>query len=238
MVRRSSAAVIPLEGADALSGRARQDAIYQEIRRRICTLAYAPGEALKETELAAEFNVSRTPMRQVLQRLEFEALVESKRGVGTIVTRVEFEALREVYELRMKLAEMIGVLTPVTPTAEDVAAMEQLEARCRALRESKDPKEFAALNLDFHERLMRLVGNAPLRETLSLLFHRTARIWLSWEGGFDWDEEIDRFEREIGELLIGLRLGDMRSVGFAHRNHISMSLIRIRRYVERSRRKE
>lgn len=220
---------------DLLSGRERLDAIHREIRRRICTLVYAPGEALKETALADEFGVSRTPMRQVLQRLEFESLVESKRGVGTIVTRVEFEALFEVYELRMKLAESIGELSPRTPTAADIAAMESLEARCRALRTTQDPREFAALNLDFHEQLMTLVGSEPLRETLGRLFHRTARIWLSWDEAIDWEEEIDRFEREIGELLVALRVEDMRSLGYAHRNHISMSLLRIRRHVERSR---
>ncbi len=220
---------------DLLSGRERLDVIHREIRRRICTLEYAPGEALKETALAEEFGVSRTPMRQVLQRLEFESLVESRRGVGTLVTRVEFDALREVYELRMKLAEMIGELSPRAPTAEDIAAMEVLEARCRALRDTQDSREFAALNLDFHECLMTLVGSAPLRETLSRQFHRTARIWLSWDEALDWAEEIDRFEREIGELLVALRVSDMRSVGYAHRNHISMSLLRIRRHVERSR---
>ncbi len=220
---------------DLLSGRERLDAIHREIRRRICTLQYAPGEALKETALAEEFGVSRTPMRQVLQRLEFEWLVESKRGVGTLVTRVEFDALQEVYELRMKLSELIGELTPRVPTPADVTAMERLEARCRALRDDLDPHAFAALNLDFHERLMSLVGNAPLRETLSRQFHRTARIWMSWGDAIDWAEEVDRFEREIGELLVALRVQDVRSVGYAHRNHISMSLLRIRRHVERSR---
>lgn len=48
--------------------------IHRVLRDRICLLQYRPGELLVETELAAEFNVSRTPVRQALQRLDYEAL--------------------------------------------------------------------------------------------------------------------------------------------------------------------
>src|SRR5690554_3961959 len=74
--------------------------IYLELRERIAVLTYPPGTALSETKLAEEFGVSRTPIRQVLQHLEFDGLVEAKHGIGTIVSAIDFMYLQQVYALR------------------------------------------------------------------------------------------------------------------------------------------
>ena len=67
----------------------RFEAIHAEIRERICLLHYPPGHTLRRAELAREFGISRTPIRRVLQRLEYEGLVESRHGIGTIVTLID-----------------------------------------------------------------------------------------------------------------------------------------------------
>ena len=61
--------------------------IYDELRMRICLLDLAPGSRLNERDLAAEFGISRTPMRAVLQRLEHDRLIDSQHGRGTTVWR-------------------------------------------------------------------------------------------------------------------------------------------------------
>jgi DNA-binding FadR family transcriptional regulator len=58
--------------------------LYNNICIRIYTLEYPPGEALRDEELANEFGVSRTPIRQVLQNLEYNSLVTSKPSIGSI----------------------------------------------------------------------------------------------------------------------------------------------------------
>ena len=69
--------------------RERFERLYRTIRDRICLFEYPPGGRLSEEELAAEFSVSRTPVRRVLARLEAEGLIEARHGVGHIVARVE-----------------------------------------------------------------------------------------------------------------------------------------------------
>src|SRR3546814_3282527 len=88
------------------------DLMRDEIRERICLLTYPPGTRLSEAALAAEFGVSRTPIRRVLAHLEAGGLVESRHGVGTVVTTIDLPRLREIYALRMRLAELIGELAP------------------------------------------------------------------------------------------------------------------------------
>ena len=78
------------EGAPQSGGsRERIERIYAVLRKRICLLDYAPGERLREETLADEFDVSRTPIRRVLARLEDEGLVRSVHGVGTIVPDID-----------------------------------------------------------------------------------------------------------------------------------------------------
>src|SRR3546814_8186046 len=69
--------------------------IYHALRDRICLLEYPPGLRLSEEEIAQEFDVSRTPVRRVLARLESEGLVEARHGVGTMVTSVDIRRSEE-----------------------------------------------------------------------------------------------------------------------------------------------
>src|ERR671924_307444 len=100
--------------------RERFERIYKTIRDRICLLEYQPGERLGEEELAREFNVSRTPIRRLLSRLEGEGLLESRHGVGTFGTDVDIDSLAQVFQLRMELAELMGKLDPIPRSGEDV----------------------------------------------------------------------------------------------------------------------
>jgi len=223
----TSTAATPGTGA-----RARFTAVHGEIRERICLLRYPPGYRLSEEALAAEFGVSRTPIRRVLNRLEFEGLVESRHGAGTFVTTVDFEALTDVYALRMRLAELIGELSPRPRTAEDLAAIRAILTRCRALGSAPDPVEFARLNMAFALELARCTANRALRETSERLYFQTARIWLEMVPQMDWDDEVDVFAREVEAIIEAMELGDIRAVGLIRRNHISLSLIRLTRYLE------
>lgn len=210
------------------SARSRFTAIHAEMRERICLLRYPPGMHLSEAALAAEFGVSRTPLRRVLNRLEFEGLVESRHGVGTIVTSIDIDELKTVYALRMRLAELIGELDPVPPTAADLTDLDALHQRCLSLRNERCAEEFARINMLFTLKLSGFIGNAPLREITERLYFQTARMWLQSEPGMDyWQEEVDAFAREIAEIVAALRAGDMRAVGLIRRNHISMSFLRL-----------
>ena len=80
------------ESDKKLAAKMSKQEIYFELRRRICLLDYQPGSRLNERELASEFGVSRTPLRTVLQRLEYDGLILSQHGNGTEVTSIDRES--------------------------------------------------------------------------------------------------------------------------------------------------
>ena len=173
------------------------DSLYKEIRTRIYLTEYPPGAALREEELAAEFGVSRTPIRRVLHRLEFEGLVTSQRSIGTLVTTVDVKELKDVYAFRLKLAKLIGELSTPRITEDNIAILERLKDKVLDAKENYDPKAIALLYLEFHEEMMNLITNKPLRQIYDRLFHQTARVWLQILPELNWEEEVLAVYEEI-----------------------------------------
>jgi DNA-binding GntR family transcriptional regulator len=229
MTLREDIIVEPAPAAPSrpLSVRERFDLIYGTLRDRICLLDYPPGSRLSEEELAQEFEISRTPVRRVLARLESEGLVQSVHGVGTIVTDVDINELQQVYHLRLELAMLIGKLSPIPRTAADLDRIRALIARCDAVLAKPDQRIFLRLNMDFFHELSAMTGNQPLRDINERLYVQVARVVAKMMPQLGLTEEITAFRNEMMEILAAAEIGDWDSIGHIRRAHISMSFRRM-----------
>lgn len=203
--------------------------MHDEIRCRICLLDYAPGTRLSEETLAAEFGVSRTPLRRVLARLESEGLLRSMHGVGTFVTDVNINQLSQTYRLRLELAELIGKLDQVLPSPELMEEFRTIATRSKALLAAPDPRRFAQLNMDYFLTLLKLTANEPLRAISERLYFQTTRIWLKsvFASLIDLQEEVVIFDREIDDVLRAIEMKDLHAASLIQRAHVSMSFVRM-----------
>jgi len=186
---------------------------------------------LSENKLANEFGVSRTPIRRVLHRLEFEGLVVSKQGIGTLVTIVDLQYLKEVYALRLKLAEVIGELSPIRPSEEKIATLEELLEQVEAMRDQYKPQELARLYNTFQAEMTQLIGNRPLRAISDQLFHQTARVWLQILPDLDWDEEVNYVCDEIRDVIKALKTNNLQTMAQVRRNQMALLLARTSNYL-------
>ncbi len=230
MKQLTSNASAPQASAVELS---RPGEIYDELRDRIALLIYPPGTFLSENKLAAEFGVSRTPIRQVLQRLEFDGLVEIKHGVGTLVSPIDFEYLAQVYALRLKLLDLIAELSPPEVSDADLVILEELIAQARELADGEPrPAELSQLYTRFSGELMRAIGNRPLREITERLFYQTHRVWLQLLPTLKWSEEVGSVVEEFSTVYSALREGDMPRVAQVRRQHFGAVLQRINEHLK------
>jgi DNA-binding GntR family transcriptional regulator len=216
-----------MTAADRPSARARSERLYRTLRDRICRLDYPPGARLSEEELAAEFEISRTPLRKVLARLEAEGLIGSVHGVGTIVTDVDIEELVQVYALRLELAPLLGRLDPVPLGPERLARIRTLIAKCDAIAGDGDARAFAALNMAFVQEVHQLTANAPLREINERLYIQVARVVVKMMPDLGRAAEFRAFRQEMAEVLAAAEIGDWDAIGHIRRAHISMSFTRM-----------
>jgi DNA-binding GntR family transcriptional regulator len=213
------------------TARDRFERIHAALRMRICLLDYTPGRRLSEQALAEEFGISRTPLRRVLVRLESEGLLQSVHGVGTFVTDPGIADLVSIYELRLELAELLGVLGPAQPDAALWQRLRTISARIGDLVAHPGARRFGELNLEFFLAFHQITTNEPLRTISERLFFQTARIWLKTmaAGQIDVGVEAGIFGNEVNEVLRALEIGDLRSAALIHRSHISMSFQRMLR---------
>lgn len=205
--------------------------IYNTLRDRIGLLQYPPGTVLREGVLAQEFGVSRTPIREVLQRLTFDGLVEVKNGVGTIVTSVDYGYFKDIYEVRLLIAESIGQLSPGTITQDHISQVEALLKDAGRLKAKFNITLYWRLNRRLHDIIASLIGNRALREMWDHYYFKVARIWYDLVP--DRAEEVaELFEAELLEVLLGLREGDLLAVGYCQRNYISYGMRRVIEHYE------
>lgn len=210
---------------------ARFDRIYKTIRERISLLTYPPGSLLNENELGAEFGVSRTPLRSVLQRLYHEGLVVVTNGVGTRVTDIDIKTFKDIYDLRIILSENMGLLSPKKITAAHIHDIEQLTKRAETLYQDKNVETYARICNDLEELILDLIGSAPLRGMTDVLYYQVARIWLTFLPNMDWDEEINALVNELKELGNALTRDDMITFGQVRKHGLRTILRRISTYM-------
>ncbi|WP_406645759.1 GntR family transcriptional regulator [Aliisedimentitalea scapharcae] len=206
------------------------DVIQAEILKRICFLDYPPGRQLKEADLAQEFGVSRTPVRDAISRIKHLGLVETRNGVGTVVVALPDDQIRHVYEMRLHLATLIGTLSPRKITAPDRQRVEDLLVEVKALEQEFDPRRYVELNHRLHILVVDLIGNTSLQSFWWQTYCQAASTWhrIAKLTGAD---AATALVREVQDLVQAMEHGDLSAVGFVQRIHIGYGFDRIQKHL-------
>lgn len=189
-------------------------AIFEILRYRISTLDYPPGTALKELELAAEFNVSRTPIRQALQRLELAGLILPVIGHGTFVSDVDFEQMRHLLEYRLQLARLLEGFLDLSDTAEVLVRLRKAQAQNAALSERFSAKRFATISHEVRWVICERIANPFLAQSWIDSYYRASRLWFLSLAA-DKRRFVDLQAREIAVLIESFETAEPKAVARA-----------------------
>lgn len=208
------------------------EAIYAELRERICLLDLPPGTPLREQALAEEFGVSRTPIREALTMLRVDGLVTPRDGGGSSVSVLDFKSLRDVYALRLKLTELLAdfMVVPVP-----VELLEEFELIRKEVEEVTpyDARSLGVLYNRFHSTVLETVANEPLRIISDRLFRQTCRLWIELLPEMDWEEEVRTVLEEIDQTLGACERGSAQQLAQIRARHMQMLLGRFNAYLTR-----
>lgn len=150
-----------------------RDRAYARLRGLILAGKLSPGAVVSEASLARRMGISRTPVREAVQQLEREGLVEQVPRFGTIVRRLERRDLLELYELREALECYACRRAAERISAADLAAAERLCRQIDRVAGGMDRagqveadeavmKRFLAADMGFHALLLRAAGNGRI----------------------------------------------------------------------------
>ena len=144
--------------------------VVARVRAMILDGQLVAGERLGEADLALQLGTSRTPVREALNRLGAEGLVEHTPNRGARVATWSLAEITSVFDTRSVLEPRLTALAVPAASARDVAELDDLAARMLAVG-SPGPRQdldaLTPLNRAFHEHLVRLAGNPALAQALA-----------------------------------------------------------------------
>ncbi|WP_371227310.1 GntR family transcriptional regulator [Roseovarius sp. 2305UL8-3] len=206
------------------------ESIQADILQRICFLDYPPGTPLKEAELAAEFGVSRTPVRDAIGRISHLGLVETRNGVGSVVVALPAAKIHHVYAMRLELAGLIGTMSPRAINDADCLAGHSLLDAATALANQFDPRLYVEINHQLHSLIASLIGNSALQSFWWQTYYQAASTWyrMANQRGPDMAEALIG---ELRDITTALDNGDSSAIGFIQRTHIGYGYQRIKTHL-------
>ncbi|MBE1531972.1 GntR family transcriptional regulator [Actinomadura algeriensis] len=182
------------------------DVAYDAVRRMILSGDAAAGSRLGEAELAETLGLSRTPVREALQRLGSDGLVEVLPHRGARVVEWTAADLAEIFELRSLLEPYAAARA--ARIGQDESVIAGLTAQCDAMEaaaDARDLAELARLNSRFHAALIDASRNGRLPGMLASVVH--APLIVGTFRRYD-PAELDRSMNHHRELVAAIAAGD------------------------------
>src|SRR5215469_12501886 len=193
----------------------KSDMVTDALRELIIDRQLSPGAPLRQRDLADQFDVSYTPVREALRRLESEGLVVSDVHRGATVARTESDELEENYRILAALEALAGSLAVAKMTNDDLAEIEALYRQVAACRPDDD--RLAELNRRFHFRIYECA-----RSPMLLLLMRL--LWRSFPDGPQAGRPHRESVRQHARLVRALKHRNEEQVAAIIRDHVLGSI--------------
>ena len=192
---------------------------YSSILEAIDVGVYRPGDRLVESDLAERFGMSRTPIREALQRLETQSLL-TRDGRSLIVASLDHNQMAELYVVRTELEGLAARLAARHATEEEVQVLQHMVDDDRALLD--DPSALARANRRFHKQIHLASHNRFLVQQLDLV-HRSMALMATTSLAAQGRGEIALAEHQA--IVDAITKRDENAAYRALRDHISVAFV-------------
>ncbi len=204
-----------------------------DLKQRILTLDIEPGTVLDETLLSRQYELSRTPLREVFQRLAGEGYLTLEENRGAKVSSMDIASMRNFFQSALLIYAAVGRLAAENATPRQIVALKSAQRSFRKAGENSDVFGMAMFNHSFHQIVGEMAGNAYLTPSLSRLlidhtrmsqlFYKpknTQEQQLIWTACDQHDQIIEAIEKREPAMVVELT-----------REHWALSRDRIEKYV-------
>jgi DNA-binding GntR family transcriptional regulator len=205
--------------------------VYEELKREILNLELIPGQAISENEICKKFEVSRTPVRDALWRLQEQGFVATMPYRGTYVTKLNLSEIKQLIYMR------ISVETNVIHDFMDIATPMILEEVRYLIRKQeaiileKDftPDQFYHLDLQMHAVWFEVTGKMKIWKILQeAQVHYTRYRMLD----FETETNFARIIKDHNKLFDMIQKKDKEGLTEALKEHLSYSITRMKHHIE------
>lgn len=191
---------------------------YRHLFEGFLSNALTPGTRLLMDDLADKMGISRTPIREALQRLEREGVIEGHGRRGYVVRETTTAELNERYQARTAV-ETFAVVE-LTKTAAESGPRVRALLEELLLRPQETPDQVYRVNREFHRGLVEMLGNVMLEEMFDLIWNRvlTSGIWARM---LEDDDVVGSFRADHIALVEAIESGDLNQAYHVSEDHIN-----------------
>jgi len=184
-----------------------REKILEKIREDILKGNLRPGEKVAEPELAANFGISRTPIREAFRQLESEGYLTVIPRKGAVVASLSERDVAEFYAIKSILEGYAARIAAERLSEKDLERLEAINERLEKLAKEGDVKTFFRVHNEFHELFIKAAGNDKLGDLITQLvmkFNRPRLASLSLPGRMEISVQehrkiIEAFRHKDGE---------------------------------------
>lgn len=207
----------PAQRTDATAARD----VVDWIRERIRLGRFVPGQRLIEADITHDTGASRSKVREALQRLEVEGLVEIEEFRGASVRRFTWNEVRQIYRARSVLEGLAAAEFAAADAPEAKHALAEIQAQLNEIENKGDHERFARLNGQWHAQIIDGAGNDYVRQFLSRLSVPIYRLLFSTFYNAQRIDSANADHRKITAAIVEGRVADAEQ---AMRHHIDEGL--------------
>jgi DNA-binding GntR family transcriptional regulator len=176
-----------------------QHSAYREIKRRIVTAVYRPGEQINTGQICAQLHIGRTPVHLAIHRLESDGLIEIMPRRGIVVKPIDRAEMMELIEARHMIEPEVAALAAARASDREFAALRAILDRIPGITDSE---QFMETDLEFHRTMAMAARNQPLMEFLAGMHEHCTRLYFISVSNKAHDQRIINEHEEIFEALV------------------------------------
>ena len=153
------------------------DRAYNEIKFRIITCRYRPGEVLSEAAISLELKIGRTPIHQAIHHLMMDGLVSIMPRKGVMVRAISIDEAMEIIGVRLVTECYCARLAADRADDTELQQLQNIVESSENVTEKRNVEQMMLLDREFHDTLARAAKNAVLADVLRNLHERSLRFW-------------------------------------------------------------
>lgn len=201
---------------------------YERIKHEITTLRFRPGEYLNEAQVSKVLRIGRTPVRQALNRLMLEGMVDVIPRKGVIVKAVSLNDVVETIDVRLVNETYCARLAVARADESDIAELTRILDESDKGSAAPDSVRQMMLDRDFHGALSAAARNKVLAECIRTLHDRSLRFWFI---SLRDPEHHAAVKQEHRAILDAIKSRDADAAAAAVRSHIESFRSNIMRHI-------
>ncbi|MGC8927188.1 MAG: GntR family transcriptional regulator [Myxococcota bacterium] len=174
------------------------ESIYERLKEMIISRELLPNQKIVELEISKRLNVSRTPLREALRRLEAEGYVNYYKNRGAVVSYLSPEEIEERFIYFSNLLAFASSLSVEFITKKQIDELKNFDEKMSGCSTQADRIQWVAYNQSFH---ITLLAACPNHYLLSQLTKEGERLWRYWASAFNMVFDLNEYQDEHKEII-------------------------------------